>query len=172
MIVLVVSAMLGACTGDEGGGTGTSPTATTKETRVADPEQVLQEQATQLRELVDGVMARYPGIEAVGAGDHDDACVLPNDNRWPRRWIYARRTFFDDADPRTTAREIVDRFVADGWSQRVDPAKEGQVRVVVQRDGTSIGVMADVAEGGRTLQLNAASPCVRADGTLDRRPVT
>lgn len=138
-------------------------------TTTVDPTRVLAEQADRVRALVESVVVLHPGRRTLTVGDGQDACDLSGGNRWPLRWSHARRTYYDDVDPLETAREIAAGFVGQGWLRRTDAAGPGQVRIVVQRDGTAVGIDADVAEEGRTLQISAGSPCVTADGSLERR---
>lgn len=147
------------------------PTERTQEaTPVADPEAVLQDQAAQLRTIVDDAVTRYPAEQTPVIGDDDTACDLPAEGRWPRRWSYGRRLFAETPDARTVARQAAERFETDGWSVRQAPADENELRFTAQKDGFVISI-AGLATGG-TWQLLGSSPCVKEDGTLDRSGVS
>lgn len=168
--VLVVAALaLTACSPDDGPSTGRTQEPTQEATAVADPEVVLQDQAKQLRAIINDTVAQHPATETPVIGDDDTACELPAEGRWPRQWSYGRRLFITAADSRQQTRQAVERFQNEGWSVRQMPTSQDELRFTVQKDGFVISV-AGGADGG-TWQLLGSSPCVNEDGTVERRPV-
>lgn len=149
----------------------TSEPSRSQETAVTDPDTVLKDQANQLRVIIDRAAASVPSLETSVSGDGADACELPlPDEGWPQAWSYSRRVFFTEPDSRPPARRIIQSLERDGWTIR--PFRDDDVlRVTAIRDGfaISIGAGREAGRGGYgAISLLGVSPCVNADGSLDR----
>lgn len=149
----------------------TPETSRSQETAVADPDAVLQDQANQLRVIIDRAAASVPSLETSVSGDGADACELPlPDEGWPQAWSYSRRVFFTEPDSRPPARKIIQNLQKDGWAIR--PFRDDDVlRVTAIKDGFAISIGAGGAadvDGYGAISLLGTSPCVNADGSLDR----
>lgn len=157
---------LSGCASSSSPGTGPQTTGGP----VTDPQAALDQQATALRALVDGLVEQAAAPDWRLTADGDGPCGLPaGDSRWPRQWHYGKRSF-EISDAPGRADDIVSTLTAEGWSARQVPAEPGQTTRTLQRDGTVISV--STATTPNVLDLNAYSACVTDDGQLDTSPVT
>jgi hypothetical protein len=143
---------------------------------VAEPEAVLEDQAAQLRRLIDDIGREYPVNQNVSTGEFERDCSDSSaDGDWPRRWRNGRRLSTEEGQAISLAERIATAFSASGWSRRDGAEPTDRAGLVLEKNGFVLILNASdtgVAGGGGAIALIAYSPCVNADGTLDRRAVS
>ncbi len=163
------------CTHHDATPSGSTPASTTaQETSVANPETVIKDLDTQVRKLVDDAATWFPS-RANELVDHgEDACQLPSDTRFPTRSFYGRRLQVSPAQAIPAAQKVAGRFAADGWDKRVDPSSTETALITLQKDGFIMQVNAATKAVGTDIgvvTITGDTPCVEADGSVDRSAV-
>jgi hypothetical protein len=172
LLVGVVGLSAGCGRGDSS--SGPDPSAGTNVQGTSGPRAsvVLKDVAVRLRAQVDAIASRYPGDQKPVTRDQDQPCVNSSSSHWPREWAYARALIITKSlDTRPIGEQIIKQLGAGGWAISRDPVIGQDVSVTARKDGFALSVNAGATTG--RVNLVADSPCVTADGSLDRtaRPV-
>jgi hypothetical protein len=132
-----------------------------------DPDRVLADQTTRLRTLVDDLVKLAPAATWTANLDMRSVCGTPTGQPWPAQWSYALTTTTPTRVPATT---LTDRLRTQGWTITERPGGGTAIdRTLAQKDGFVLTIESGPQTG--VVGVIGDSPCVTADGTIDRRPV-